>query len=119
MKVFHLTLLLLLAACVTWGQGASGGVRGYVMDQFRQVVVGATVKLAKDNGQELKATTSSDKGFAFSGLAAGAYSVQVVASGFSPVTQTVVVDPGRMSRSLLIALCFKCVITAVMCQARS
>src|SRR6516162_5027090 len=64
-------------------EGATGLIRGTVVDQTGRVVQGAAIAV-HDAMPDRHATVTNGEGqFAISGLAPGAYSVQVSAAGFA------------------------------------
>lgn len=82
--------LFALAGLSAYGQGPAkpaGGtasLSGTVSDQTGAVIAGATITLTNAPGAKLQ-TQSDDKGaYSFTGLAAGAYELKVVAPNFAP-----------------------------------
>ena len=78
-------VLILLALGAVSAAAQTGRVTGGVIDETGAVLPGATVTLTGPEGARV---TQADGGgeFAFAGVAAGAYSVTVVLSGFSEST---------------------------------
>jgi hypothetical protein len=65
-------------------QQRNGSLRGQVTDELGGLVVGATVTLVAADGTQRTATTNSEGLYTFNGVAPGAYTLHVVAAGFSP-----------------------------------
>jgi hypothetical protein len=75
--------LVLLTAATLAQQGASGTLRGRIVDQFGGAIVGASVTVVDATGTE-KTVTSNDEGlYVISGLAPGTYTVRAQATGFA------------------------------------
>jgi len=95
MKVCHLvrsvlTVFLLFSLSLAWGQSPSqqaptgaGSLRGQVTDPSGAAITGATVVMTPATGSPVTAQTSSQGNYEFKSLAAGKYSMTVVAQGFS------------------------------------
>lgn len=66
-----------------------GSISGRVVDQAGDAVAGATVRAASRSGTSRVAATSRDGAFELSGLAPGAYLVEVSAPGFRTETREV------------------------------
>ena len=81
-----LLVVCLLCVCLTTGvaQHRTGSLRGQVTDELGGLVVGATVTLIAADGTERTATTNSEGLYTFNGVVPGAYTLHVVAAGFSP-----------------------------------
>src|SRR5215813_485293 len=82
---------LLTAVCVFslfvsvgLGQQRAGVLRGQVSDELGALVVGATVTLIAADGTEKTATANNEGIYTFNPVAPGAYTLRVVAPGFSP-----------------------------------
>jgi outer membrane receptor protein involved in Fe transport len=84
-----LGFLLAILFCVTpaaFAQGSTGQLSGNVVDANGAVVVGASVKLTSlVTAQEREAVTNDSGDFVFTLLPAGAYKLEITASGFRPV----------------------------------
>jgi hypothetical protein len=78
--------ICLLCVCLTTGlaQQRAGLLRGQVTDELGGLVVGATVTLVAADGTQRTATTNNEGVYTFNGIAPGAYTLRVAASGFSP-----------------------------------
>ena len=75
--------IILISAAAFAQQGASGTLRGQILDQFGGAIVGATVTAIDATGAE-KTATSNDEGlYVLSGLAPGTYTVRAQAEGFA------------------------------------
>src|SRR5580704_10651028 len=79
--------LILASAAVSsspvFAQAASGGLRGQVTDQSGAVVTQADVALTPATGTPLSTKTDAQGMYEFKGLAAGEYTLDVVAPGFT------------------------------------
>lgn len=82
--------IILIAATVFAQGGASGTLRGRVIDQFGGAIIGATVTAVDASGVEKTATTNDEGLYVLSGLAPGAYTVRAVAEGFASFENTAV-----------------------------
>jgi len=82
--------ICLLSVCLTTSlaQQRAGSLRGQVTDELGGLVVGATVTLVAADGTQKTATTNSEGVYTFNGVAPGAYTLRVVAAGFSPYETT-------------------------------
>ncbi|HEX8846383.1 MAG TPA: carboxypeptidase regulatory-like domain-containing protein [Pyrinomonadaceae bacterium] len=78
-----LALMLALSIVSAVAQQGPGSIRGQVTDEFGGAVVGATVSVINQSGVEKTATTNEEGIYVVTGLAPGAYTVRVVASGFA------------------------------------
>src|SRR5690349_11666069 len=81
-----LLFVCLLCVCLTTGvaQRRNGSLRGQVTDELGGLVVGASVTLIAADGTQRTATTNSEGLYTFNGVVPGAYTLHVVAAGFSP-----------------------------------
>jgi hypothetical protein len=80
-----LALSIILVAAVAFAQsGASGTLRGRLVDQFGGAIVGATVTAVDATGTEKTATTNDEGLYVINGLAPGTYTVRALAEGFAP-----------------------------------
>ncbi len=86
-----LALAVILIAAIAFGQaGASGTLRGRLLDQFGGAIVGATVTAVDATGAEKTATTNDEGLYVINGLAPGTYTVRAVAEGFAAFENTTV-----------------------------
>lgn len=82
----------------------AGGLRGQIVDELGQVVVGATVIAVDSTGKE-KTTVSNDGGdFTINGLAPGKYIVRVTAANFALYENTEVNITAGQTDELTVAL---------------
>ena len=83
-----LLILLLFAPCA-FGQSNFAVLRGSVVDPQRNLVANADVQLTSSATHAVRHTVSNDQGlFELTGLWPGDYELQVQATGFAPLTQT-------------------------------
>ena len=83
------SLLLILCVCLTvTAQQRVGSLRGQVTDELGALVVGATVTVVAADGSQKTATTNAEGVYTISSLAPGAYTLRIVASGFTPYEKT-------------------------------
>ncbi len=82
----------------------TGGLRGQVVDDLGQVVVGATVIAVDATGKEKTATTNGSGEFSISGLAPGKYTVRTTAANFSLYENTEVEITAGQPEELIVAL---------------
>ncbi|HEV8189108.1 MAG TPA: carboxypeptidase-like regulatory domain-containing protein, partial [Pyrinomonadaceae bacterium] len=93
-RVILTSLFVLLSFASALAQGGTGQLSGSVADTNGAVVPGANVKLTSlVTAQEREATTNDAGDFVFTLLPAGAYKLEITASGF----RTVVVDEVRIN----------------------
>src|SRR5690349_12742106 len=76
--------LLCLGLSNGLAQQRNGSLRGQVTDELGGLVVGASVTLIAADATQRTATTNSEGLYTFNGVAPGAYTLHVVAAGFSP-----------------------------------
>lgn len=89
MSILSFLFITLCAASSVFAQGGTGQLSGSVVDANGAVVAGASIKLTSlVTAQEREATTNDSGDFVFTLLPAGAYKLEVAATGF----RTVVVD---------------------------
>jgi TonB-dependent receptor len=88
-------LCLVLSAPIVLAEGATGSIKGRVMDSTGGVLPGAVVTLAPKGGN---AVTDNQGEFTISGLEAGNYTVNVNYVGFSPFTKEVTLAAGQPAR---------------------
>jgi Carboxypeptidase regulatory-like domain len=70
-------------AAQTTAQGATGTIRGQVIDPSAAAVVGASIIATAADGTSLAATTNRDGVFELKGVAPGTYTVEVIAKDFA------------------------------------
>lgn len=93
-----LFLTLAISATAFAQSSTSGAIGGVVTNPNKEVVPGATVTVLHTETNKEETGTADDQGsFRISNLAPGNYSVTVNGSGFSPFTQNVVVEVGRVT----------------------
>ena len=93
-RVVLTSLFILLALSSALAQGGTGQLSGSVVDTNGAVVSGASVKLTSlVTAQEREAVTNDAGDFVFTLLPAGAYKLEITASGF----RTVVVDEVKIN----------------------
>lgn len=80
--------ILLIFAASSFGQQASGTLRGQVSDEFGGVIVGASVTAIDSSGGKKTATTNGEGSFVIAGLSAAKYTVQITAAGFAAFENT-------------------------------
>ncbi len=74
---------LFLLSLNTWAQTASGSLRGQVTDPSGAAITGATVVMTPATGSPIAVRSNAQGLYEFKSLAAGKYSLTVVAQGFS------------------------------------
>lgn len=103
----RLGILSLLVCLVLGGtlpaQTAAGSLHGQVTDPMGAVVVKATITAKGANGQTASSVSSSKGTYEIKTLAPGAYTLRIVAKGFSPEIKQVTIAPGA-AQTLDIAL---------------
>lgn len=80
-SLFPLAVIISSYVCVAFGQGATGTLRGRVLDPNGAVVAGATVQFIDPAGKETAITTNSE-GVFNARVAPGTYKIVVLAKGF-------------------------------------
>src|SRR5690348_5126164 len=82
--------ICLLTVCLTTGvtQQRTASLRGQVTDELGGLVVGATVTLIAADGTQRSAKTNNEGVYTFNGVAPGAYTLRVLAAGFSTYETT-------------------------------
>ena len=86
-----LALSIILIATSAFAQsGASGTLRGRLIDQFGGAIVGATVTAVDATGAKKTATTNDEGLYVLTGLAPGTYAVRASAEGFASFENTTV-----------------------------
>lgn len=89
-----LFIILFCSTPAAFAQGGTGQLSGNVVDANGAVVAGANIKLtSRVTAQEREAVTNDSGDFAFTLVPAGAYKLDITASGF----RTVVVDEVRIN----------------------
>jgi hypothetical protein len=99
--------LLFLSVAVSFAQTPTGALRGQVTDPSGAAIPGATVVLTPASGAPLTAQTNGQGMYEFKSLAAGKYSMTVVAQGFTLYENDNVViaeQPLRLNVSMTIAV---------------
>ena len=89
-------LFIIVCCCVSnaFAQGGTGQLSGNVVDANGAVVAGANIKLTSlVTSQDREATTNDAGNFVFTLVPAGAYKLEVTATGF----RTVVVDEVKIN----------------------
>src|ERR671925_1807580 len=82
--VFYLLVVLFLCGSVVWAQLPTASLNGTVTDPQGAVVTGAKIALTNTaTGETRGQTTASDGRYNFVSLPAGAYSLDVTATGFA------------------------------------
>ena len=100
MRTYFLRLVLVVASYSAL-LGQTSALRGVVTDETGGVVPGATLRLRGAQGIELTAISASDGSYAFAGLAAGSYALQVSAPQLSlPGPLPVVIQAGTQTLSI-------------------
>ena len=93
-RVVLTSLFILLALSSALAQGGTGQLSGSIADTNGAVIPGANIKLTSlVTAQEREATTNDAGDFVFTLLPAGAYKLEITASGF----RSVVVDEVRIN----------------------
>ncbi len=96
--------ILILSLTVAAFAQTTGGLRGQVVDELGQVVVGATVIAVDSTGKEKTTTTNNSGEFSISGLAPGKYTVRATAANFSLYENTEVEITAGQPEELIVAL---------------
>ena len=101
-----LALWLLVAGLTgrVQAQGGSSGVRGRVTDVGGQDIAGAVVLLTESNGQTLTGKTDGNGQFVFDSVLAGAYVIEVSATGFADGVERGQVGAAGMTEAPNLAL---------------
>src|SRR6185369_4002314 len=81
-KFIRPLLITLLFSVAAFGQ-TTGSIAGQVQDTLGAAVVGASVTVVSADGKEKTATSNKSGEFTVTGLAAGKYTVRVVATKFA------------------------------------
>lgn len=79
-----LIFTIFLLAFAAYGQTNKGTLRGQVKDAADAVIVGATVTIIGENGNQRTTQTDKSGAFSFKSLAAGKYTVRTQNQGFAP-----------------------------------
>ena len=82
---------------------ANGSVTGSITRAGGGPITGALITLTNTSGQDV-ATVQEGSSYTLEGLAPGQYTVQVTASGYRAVSQTISIDPGEQRSGLDFAL---------------
>lgn len=84
-----------LLASVSWGQGASGDLKGTVLDERNEPVAFGTVTILKDGSAVRADQTDIDGKYWIQGLAPGKYDVKIIYLGYITVLrQNVTIESG-------------------------
>lgn len=81
---FVLIFTIFLLAFTADGQTNRGILRGQVKDAADAVIVGATVTVIGENGNQQTTQTDKSGAFSFKNLATGKYTVRAQNQGFAP-----------------------------------
>jgi hypothetical protein len=82
----------------------TGGLRGQVVDELGQVVVGATVIAVDSTGKEKNGISNNSGEFAINGLAPGKYIVRVTSANFALYENTEVNITAGQTEELTVAM---------------
>lgn len=96
-------IIILSLSFVSFAQ-TTGGLKGQVVDELGQVVIGATVIAVDSTGKEKTATTNNGGEFSINGLAPGKYTVRATAASFSLYENTEVEINAGQTEELVVAL---------------
>ena len=101
-KILSLTCVLFLTLAISataFAQSSTlGAIGGVVTNPNKEVVPGATITVLNTETNKEDSAIADDQGsFRVSNLAPGNYSVTINGSGFTPFTQSVVVEVGRVT----------------------
>lgn len=89
-----------------------GSISGTVLDQSGAIVVGARVRLTRDDRSPAREVLSgSDGQFAFDDIAPGAFQLNITATGFAPQTSSGMLRPGEIQIVPQIAMAVAAAIT--------
>ncbi|CAN5672074.1 hypothetical protein BH20ACI4_BH20ACI4_21040 [soil metagenome] len=103
-KSFIFGAILILSVTIVSFAQTTGSLRGQVVDDLGQVVVGATVIAVDAAGKEKTATTNGSGEFSISGLAPGKYTVRTTATNFALYENTEVEITAGAPEELVVAL---------------
>lgn len=94
-RIATLSVALMIAAGVAWGQNTSSSIAGTVADSSGAVVPNAKISVHNDaTGQVLNVTSDPRGAYTVTNIQPGTYTVSVTATGFQGQTQSnVIVDP--------------------------
>jgi hypothetical protein len=98
-----LTLSLLVAPSLAFGQGATASLGGQVLDPSGAVIPQVQISIRPASGLPVNTVSDAAGSYHVHGLAAGTYAVHAQTSGFAPFDMAVDLAP-RQSRTLNIAL---------------
>src|SRR6202789_3145666 len=93
----------LAAPKILFGQGATGGLQGRVLDPSGAVIPQAQVSVTSPSGKSTSAVADATGSYEVKGLSAGAYTVNATTAGFAPFTSSVTVAAGQ-TKTLNIAM---------------
>src|SRR6202789_323655 len=88
---------------ILFGQGATGGLQGRVLDPSGAVIPNAQITVTSASGKGASAVSDGTGSYQVRGLAAGVYTVNAATAGFAPFTSTVTVSGGQ-TKTLNIAM---------------
>src|SRR6202789_311487 len=88
---------------ILFGQGATGGLQGRVLDPSGAVIPQAQVSVTSPSGKSASAVSDASGSYQVRGLPAGAYTVNATTAGFAPFTSSVTVAAGQ-TKTLNIAM---------------
>lgn len=104
LKSFILGTFIILALTLSALAQTTGGLRGQVVDELGQVVVGATVIAVDSTGKEKNGISNNTGDFTINGLAPGKYIVRVTAPNFALYENTEVNITGGQTEELTVAM---------------
>jgi len=82
-KLWCISLIVMLSASLVAAQQARGSLRGLITDELGAAIVGASVTITDASGVQKKTTTNGEGVYTFAGLAPGKYTLQAAAPGFA------------------------------------
>src|ERR1700761_5793807 len=109
MKINHLLKAVAVFFCAVaapvmmFGQGATSTLQGRVMDPSGAVIPQAQVTVTGASGKATTVQSDASGSYQVRGLAAGAYTVNAVTTGFAAFTSAVTLAAGQ-SKTLNIAM---------------
>ncbi|HEY2456320.1 MAG TPA: carboxypeptidase regulatory-like domain-containing protein, partial [Candidatus Acidoferrum sp.] len=98
------SMLVLLAAVITFAQATTGVLRGQLTDPSGELVVDATVLLTTPSGGSMDTKTNKEGIYEFKDLPPGTYEVKAVATSFAMFDKPGVVIRAGQTTALNIAL---------------
>lgn len=103
-KAFIFGTFIILTLTFSALAQTTGGLRGQVVDELGQIVVGATVIAVDSTGKEKTVTSNNSGEFAINGLAPGKYIVRVTSPNFALYENTEVNIAAGQNEELTVAL---------------